>query len=468
MGVVIEFLLWLGRKLGTGLLLALVVLTVCLAVIWVREQRLLEQERVIRVKELEIEQMRIESAIEEAGTRLDTLRDSIAEQEDRARKLEKIVATLESLQDWWNFMFGNPEQNRLNREQLARARDNQTRTQLMLTELSAKVEETLGVHTDLESKRATLLEELAREETRTGPFQYLRSAWERAKWVILVMLLGYFFGPTVTKVAAYYGVGRLLVGSRPIVIREDARLLPDVTDSGVSLEVELWPGESAWMKEEFLQSSDEGLGRKTRFLFDWAIPFTSLSCGLVEMIELSHTHAGEPCTLTVSDMDDPHNELALVRVPEGGSIVLRPSFIAGVIRPHEAPMVVRRRWRLFHWQAWITGQFRFFEFEGPVKLAIVGSRGVRSEWLRPLAGGVMRSRRTNQDATIGFTPNLRYRPVRAETFWAYYRNKNPLFDDLFEGEGMFLCQEIVTEGAAAKVRSFWSRVWDAMLKVFGI
>lgn len=468
MGVVLEFLGWLGRKVGTGLLLALVVLTVWMAAIWVREQRFIEQARQIRLQELRFEQARIEKALSDAGTKLGELQASFLDQRERAAKLEKIVATLESLQDWWNFFFGDPEQNRLNREQLERAKNNQAKTQLMLTEISGKVEQTLGVQTDLEAQRIAVVQELAREETPTGLYHYVRTAWERAKWPIILLLLGYFLGPTVTKLIAYYGVGRFLAGSRPIVLRKEPRALPDISGGGVSLETALWPGESAWVKEQFLQSSDEGLQRRTRFLFDWAFPLTSLSCGLVELIELSHERAGDPLTVTMSDMDDPHNELALIRVPEGGSIVLRPSYIAGVMKPRSAPLVVRRRWRLFHWQAWITGQFRFFEFEGPLRLAVVGSRGVRAEWLRPMGEGLTRARRTNQDATIGFTPNLRYRPVRAETFWAYYRNKNPLFDDLFEGEGMFLCQEIVSDGTAAKVRNFWSRLWDAVLKVFGI
>ena len=468
MGVVLDFLTWLSRKVGTGVLLAVVVLTVFFAVIWVREQRFIEQARLVRLQELRVEQAKIDAALSEAGTKLEELQKSFEEQRDRAGKLEKIVATLESLQDWWNFFFGDPEQNRLNREQLARAKDNQTRTQLMLAEITSKLESTFGVKTNLEAQRLAVAEELARAETPTGFYHYLRTAWERAKWPIFLVLLGFFLGPSVVKLVAYFGVGRLLAASRPIVLRKEPRALPDISGGGVSLETAIWPGESAWVKEHFLQSSDEGLTRRTRFLFDWAIPLTSLSCGLVELIELSHEHAGEPLTVTMSDMDDPHNELALIRVPEGGSIVLRPSYIAGVIKPRSATLTVRRRWRLFHWQAWITGQFRFFEFEGPLRLAVVGSRGVRAEWLRPIGEGLMRARRTNQDATIGFTPNLRYRPVRAETFWAYYRDKNPLFDDLFEGEGVFLCQEIVGEGAAAKVRNFWSRVWDAVLKVFGI
>jgi hypothetical protein len=62
------------------------------------------------------------------------------------------------------------------------------------------------------------------------------------------------------------------------------------------------------------------------------------------------------------------------------------------------------------------------------------------------AGQAAPARRTNQDATIGFTPNLDYRPVSAETFWSYYRGMNPLFDDLFAGRGLFLVQETATEG----------------------
>jgi len=83
-------------------------------------------------------------------------------------------------------------------------------------------------------------------------------------------------------------------------------------------------------------------------------------------------------------------------------------------------------------------------------------------------GNPQPARRANQDATIGFTPNLEYRPARAETFWSYYRGMNPLFDDLFAGQGLFLCQQIAAEGDAKSARRFWSNVWGGALKVFGL
>jgi hypothetical protein len=142
--------------------------------------------------------------------------------------------------------------------------------------------------------------------------------------------------------------------------------------------------------------------------------------------------------------------------------VLRPSFLAGLATEQGRKVRIRRRWQIFRWQAWVTMQFRYFEFVGPARLIVAGSRGVRVERLAATA------RRTNQDATIGFTPALDYKPVRAETFWGYYRDMNPLFDDLFAGEGFFLCQEISTEGAAGNVRKFWAGLWSSALKVFGL
>jgi len=82
--------------------------------------------------------------------------------------------------------------------------------------------------------------------------------------------------------------------------------------------------------------------------------------------------------------------------------------------------------------------------------------------------GVTPARRTNQDSTIGFTPNLSYSPVRAETFWSYYRGMNPLFDDRFSGAGLFILQETSAEGPGAKSGKFWSSVWNGVLKVFGV
>lgn len=469
MEVALKLLVWAGRKIGVAALLVLVALGGWMLYLFLADQARKEDEREARVAALAAERDRLDTLIAETSGKLAELREELARQEDRARRYESIIANLQALQDWWNRLF-NREQYELNQRRLAEAEASRARTLERVAALRAAVAQALGDEAALAAARAETDAEIERVEEETAFYRYLRRAWQRAQWAIALLLVGYFFGPPLLKVVLYYGVGRWLAHSRPILLRESMPVQPAVDASGVSLHAEVWPGEAAWIKEEFLQASDEGLARRTRFLFDWRIPFTSLACGLYELIELRHIEAGGPRVVTFSDQRNPHHELALVRVPEGASLVLRPSFLAGIVKPHDQPLVIRRHWRIFTWQAWLTWQFRFFEFHGPVKLAVVGSRGVRAERLggRPAAINESRARRTNQDATIGFSPNLRYRPVRAETFWAYFRGMNPLFDDLFEGEGVFLCQEIPTVGGAASAGRFWATLRDAVLRVFGL
>jgi hypothetical protein len=263
-------------------------------------------------------------------------------------------------------------------------------------------------------------------------------------------------------------VAPLMARGRPIRLGPDPAALPEVGESRVSVDTAIRPGEILRIKEKFLQASDEGIGKRTRFVLDWRIPFTSLACGLVELVEMQNSRPDGDYRVTLSNGEDPHIEMAVVDVPAGGSLVLRPSFLAGVIQREGERLVIRRHWRIFRWQAWIGGQFRFFEFVGPCRLIVSGSRGVRAERLADRDGPARPARRTNQDATIGFTPNLDYQPVRAETFWSYYRGMNPLFDDLFAGRGLFVLQETANDGSAARAGRFWSGVWSGVLKVFGL
>jgi hypothetical protein len=238
----------------------------------------------------------------------------------------------------------------------------------------------------------------------------------------------------------------------------------------VAATLSLHAGEKLWVKEKFLQASDEGLQKKTRLLLDWRVPITCVATGLVELVEMRNRAAdaaGEK-KLTLSNQSDPLSELAIITLPEGTSLVLRPSFLAGAVVAADDRLRIRRRWQFFRWQAWVTLQFRFFEFRGPCRLIIAGRRGVRVERLVESPGAARPARRTNQDATMGFTTNLDYRPVRAETFWGYYRGMNPLFDDLFAGRGVFLCQQVAADGDAKRARKFWSTVWGGVMKVFGV
>ncbi|MBA3850737.1 MAG: hypothetical protein C0502_12205, partial [Opitutus sp.] len=246
-------------------------------------------------------------------------------------------------------------------------------------------------------------------------------------------------------------------------------VLPQLEAQGASVDVALEPGDVLWVKEAFLQASDEGLVKSTRWLLDWRMPFMCLAAGLRELIEARNAAPEARLRTTLSSQADAHVEIAAVRVPAGASLVLRPSYLAGLVGPlGRRAAAIRKHWRLFSLQSWATGQFRYFEFVGPCTLLVAGSRGVRAEVLATEAGAPVQARRANQDATIGFTPGLAYRPVRAETFWAYFRGQNPLFDDLFEGRGVFLCQQTSAKGEAAGQRQAMSSIWGGLLRIFGL
>ena len=460
---------WLVEKLAAALLIVVLALAAYALWLFVRDQQGLDQRKQEKLLVLAIERDRLGAMKQQIDARMEGLKTEIGVQQQRIERAEKVLSTLRELQGWWDRLFGNSEQQRANREQVARvehlkqaAANKIPELQQVLTHTFWEKEGALAALARIESEMHVV------ETTESAVAHYLRTAWERSRIYVYLALATYFFGPTLWKLFLFYGIAPLLAGGRPLRLNKDTPALPDVGSSHVSVDVTLWPGERLRVKEKFLQASDEGLARRTRFLLDWRIPFTSLACGLAELVEMQNATAGADFRVTLSNADDPHVELAVIHVPAGSSVILRPSYLAGVITMAEEPLRIARRWVLGRWLSWVTLQFRFFEFQGPCRLVVSGSRGIRAENLADREGQPRAARRTNQNATIGFTPNLEYLPVRAETFWSYYRGMNPLFDDLFVGPGLFLCQETSTADESAKTGRFWSTVWNGILKVFGI
>lgn len=293
--------------------------------------------------------------------------------------------------------------------------------------------------------------------------EHLEEAWLRLKPYLLVALVSAIFLPVVWKLFMYFIWAPVLSIGGPIRLCKESLPSPELSESGVSTPVILEQGQRLWVKESYLQASDESLKRQTRFVLDWTIPATCVAAGLVEMVEFSgcEKQAGR---VTISPQKRAELEVAVVEIPEGGKMVVRPSSVAGLVSRSGAPVKITRRWRLFHPQAWLTFQFRYFVFEGSCAVIVCGIRGVRFEKLDTVSE---KGRRSNQVATIGFTPDLGYGVVRAETFWSYFRSFNPLFDDVFRGKGVFLCQEI-SEEEASRASKFWNGFWSGVLKVLGV
>lgn len=469
MATVLKFLRWLFEKCAAALLIVVLALFAYGLWLFLRDTVDFDQQRTDLMITLSGERRQIRAAMAEVETRLDEFTVMMEAEQARIRQAEKIIGTLTELESTWDRLIGNPEQQQANAEQKARMENLRQEAQTKLTELQNRFQRTLWEKEGLQIALGRLETKIQAVEAKQSQLaHYLRDAWERSRVWLAIALGLYFLGPTVGRLTLYYGVAPLVMRGRPVRLTPELAALPEVGANHVSIDLPLPEGERLWVREKFLQASDEGLQKQTRFLLDWRIPFTCLASGLVELLEMTPAAGSISQRTTLSNQANPHIELALLTLPEGAALVLRPSCLVAVALGSGQRLRIRRRWQLFRWQAWVTLQFRYFEFSGPCRLIVAGSRGVRVEQLAPRGDGTPGARRTNQDATIGFTPNLDYKPVRAETFWSYYRGMNPLFDDLFSGHGLFLCQEITTGDGAAPARKFWAGLWNGMLKVFGL
>jgi hypothetical protein len=467
MSVLLEIGLWLLKKIGVALAVVAVGLLVGGVYLYLSDELRTESMREGALESLRERETELQAAITTLETRVGEMRVELDRQRQRAETARRLLKSLEEMNSLWDWLFGSA----VDTDELAKKKTYAADQESDALGRVGALAEAVGLAaTDYEStvtELATTKDEIARVEQLTSPvLRYGRDAWKRYRWPLAIALFGYFFGPTIWKVTAFYALGPLVGRARPISICPVELPAIEVSRSRVSEAVHLGAGDAIFLRERFLQASDEILKRRTRFVLDWRIPVTCAACGLIELVELENSGDGD-ASVTVSTQDDTTIELGVIEIPAGASIVLRPSFLAGLMLPQGHRVSIRRHWRFFHLQSWLTLQFRFFEFVGPCRIVVAGSRGIRAEVLGG-PNGRTSGRRTNQDSTIGFTPDLHYKSVRAETFWAYYRDRNPLFDDLFRGHGTFLCQEVATDGPGGKGRKFWSTLWNGVLKIFGM
>lgn len=74
----------------------------------------------------------------------------------------------------------------------------------------------------------------------------------------------------------------------------------------------------------------------------------------------------------------------------------------------------------------------------------------------------------NQNATLGFSANLKYANTRCETFVSYWAGKEALFHDVFSGAPGAYVYEEVSATKPTGIASLPPRFVDAVLNAFGI
>lgn len=470
MGTIAKIFGWFGRKLTFTIVLLVVGVGGFALWLYLRDSDAFELRRDGLIRELTGKNQQLRAALAGIEARLAKLRAEIPLEEARAREAARIADLVEQQNSGFNRISLSGEQVRENERRIAALRQTEAGARSRAAELHQVMTRTTWEKDGLEIALKGAEAELASVEAqRSKALHYVREAWARHGLTVAVIVVLYFVVPPLGRLSAYFIFAPLISRRAPVRLGAQAKEQPQVVSSRASIDVDIEPGDALWVKEKYLQASDEALLKSTRWLLDWRIPFTCLAVGLKELIEMRNATPAVRMKATFSCQDDAHVELAIVTVPAGASLVLRPSYLAGLIGPlGRRAAAIRRHWRLFALQSWATGQFRYFEFVGPCRLLVAGSRGVRAEILEPVPGQPEPARRSNQDATLGFTPGLAWRPVRAETFWAYFRGQNPLFDDRFEGRGVFLCQQTSAKGESAQPRGFVAGLRDGCLRMFGL
>lgn len=248
--------------------------------------------------------------------------------------------------------------------------------------------------------------------------------------------------------------GLIRTGGGSVVLDDPGKV------SSVSIPISLKDEEEILVLPEYLQSTSYRAEKRTKWLLNTAIPFSSILSG---MFLLTRVRSPEADKVVVSSTKDPLGEVSAIELPEGAAFVCQPRSLVGVIQERSRPIRITRHWRLNSLQSWLTMQLRFLVFHGPGRLIVSGCRGVRME----SAG---KGRLINQAATLGFSANIGYANTRCETFVSYWMGKEDLFNDMFTGESGFYVYEEMPDykrksGIAGRGLE---GILDAGLKLFGI
>ncbi len=425
-----------------------------------------------------------EKELEKAIAELSESRALVGELAEKAKKIGSDIETkkreldeLNQRRDELEKLFNKIWNNLFKRGELAAERDRIAKNQERLDNEIRQARKDRrqlqidGGETEEEIKRRELLRD--EKEKQLREIQEMRRAFdslmqnelrELALKALLILALLIAI-PFLWKLAAYYVIAPIAQASKPILLGADTPgLIGEITatPSHPAQRMELGEGEVLMTKVDYLQGSMGIFEKKTKWLMDWKYPFSSVAAGLYILTRIRNT-GGEGGQVTLSTQENATEELSVVEIPEGRAMVFRPHYLVAVAHPLDKPPRIRSRWVFGKLHAWVNLQFRYLIIEGPAKLVFSAQRGVQVESVSPNLPG----RRVNSHLTAAFSPHLNYSPKRAETFIAYIRGKNALFDDFFQGSG-FVIQQQVTGGKRNPVARIWEGVFGAIGKVFGI
>ena len=301
--------------------------------------------------------------------------------------------------------------------------------------------------------------------TNAPPMQRL-ILWTRNVFpTAFVLFLGIVVTPWILKSFIYFCLAPVVDRLPPVrIIDHSPGVAPTFKPSAVSCEVEILSGQELLVHSDFLQSLSQDTVKRTRYFLNWRLPISS---ALSKMILLTSVRpSGSDSTrVIISSTKDALGEVGILSIPEGGTMVMQPRCLAGVVKPLSGPIRISSEWRIRNLHSWLTLQLRYLVFHGPCLLIVKGCRGVKAEELNGAP-----SRLIDQSATLGFSAHLDYSNTRCETFIPYLQGKKDLFKDLFAGsKGVFLCEEMPNSADSSAKGGKWIEGFlGGILKIFGL
>lgn len=486
--ILIEIARWLGHKV---LVLAIIV-GLLVGAAWVANElsglaqelkRAEAMERMLQgqrdeLASLSARRAELESALAERVGRLRNLEGAIAETRELELAAAEALRRVEGEKRWYYTKLTHADYFlRLEAAALASAsaaraaRAAESAYQRFQGELEDSEEgrEMASLLDEISGRQAdadTLAEQVAqvRGDAEAHPLERARRQVARVLPAALAILAVIVLLPALVKAALYFCIAPLMSKARPVVLLPEVSGEVEVSPSAVSIPVELAPGEELIVHSDYLQAAGAGPGKRTRFLFSWRMPLTSLAAGLFMLVTVRNA-LERPAKVTISPKSDLFDKISRVRLPEGSSMVVYPRSLVGAVLADGQPPRITRHWRVWNLHSWITFQFRYLVVHGEAVIFLKGCRGVRAGRVEP-----GESRMQDQCATLGFTANLEYSGIRCETFVDYLRGKDGLFNDRFaNAAGYHLTEEIPDP---RRKKGLFGRgiegLVDGLLKGFGI
>lgn len=463
--LITKLIAWLAKKL----VVYFVILAVLLAIFLVKYlPSMIVKQREAQLEKAVAELSQSRELVGEYAAKVEQLTKQMDEKRKQLRALEEKHKQLDDFFQKIKDLFRRDEvlaeQKKLKAEQ--------ERLRKEVSELADTREATRiqGGETEEEVARRQLL--LAEKQKQLSEMKQLRAAMDdlmqnqlkQLALQALVILLALLLIPFLWKVAAYYVFAPIVQSSNPIKLGDNLTETAgiSVTPSHPAQRMKLKQGEVLLTRVDYLQGSMGEFDKKTKWLMDWRYPFSSLAAGLCILTKIQNAgdHEGD---VTLSTQEDATEELAVVEIPQGVSLVFRPNFLVAVCHPADHPPRIRSKWVFRKLHAWVNLQFRYLIVDGPARLVFSAQRGIQVEEVEKSALG----RRVNTRLVVAFSPQLDYLPRKAETFVAYLWGKNALFDDYFQGSGTVIQQQ-VTGGKTNPIARFWESIFGAIGKAFGI